>query len=179
MNIGTDFEPGLEGYTVQRLTIGEIEAVQSLFDQCLDFMLLVDGHAADLQSTEEDFRFVPPGKAPEDKCVYGIYDPQNALVGLLDTLRSYPEEGTWWIGLLLLAPQVRSQRLGRKLVEAFAKYVRVCGGRAIMLGVVEENVRAYQFWSQMGFEFVRQTEPQQFGEKKQKVNIMRRTISVI
>jgi ribosomal protein S18 acetylase RimI-like enzyme len=69
--------------------------------------------------------------------------------------------------------------LGRKLVEAFAKYVRVCGGRAIMLGVVEENVRAYQFWSQMGFEFVRQTEPQQFGEKKQKVNIMRRTISVI
>jgi GNAT superfamily N-acetyltransferase len=179
MKIEMDFYPGLEGYTVQLLTIGEIEAVQSLFEQCLDFMLLVDGHAADLQSIEEDFRFIPPGKAPEDKCVYGIYDQQNALVGLLDTLRGYPEEGTWWIGLLLLAPQVRSQGLGMKLVEAFTEYVRVCGGKAIMLGVVEENERAYQFWSKMGFEFVRQTEPQQFGEKLQKVNIMRRTIIVI
>jgi len=179
MKIEMDFYPGLEGYTVQLLTIGEIEAVQSLFEQCLDFMLLVDGHAADLQSIEEDFRFIPPGKAPEDKCVYGIYDQQNALVGLLDTLRGYPEEGTWWIGLLLLAPQVRSQGLGKKVVEAYAEYAQASGAQALMLGVVEDNERAYKFWSRMGFEFVRQTEPQQFGEKRQRVKEMRRRLMSI
>jgi ribosomal protein S18 acetylase RimI-like enzyme len=176
MNKETDFNPDLEGHSVQRLTIGEIESVQSLLDQCLDFMLLVDGHAADLKSTEEDFLFVPDGKSPEDKFVYGIFDPQNALVGLLDTLHGYPDESIWWIGLLLLAPQVRSQGLGQKLVEAFAEYALTSGAQALMLGVVEDNERAYKFWSKMGFEFVRQTEPQQFGEKTQRVSVMQKEL---
>jgi ribosomal protein S18 acetylase RimI-like enzyme len=34
-----------------------------------------------------------------------------------------------------------------------------------MLGVVEENQAAYEFWQRLGFEFVRQTEPRQFGKK--------------
>jgi ribosomal protein S18 acetylase RimI-like enzyme len=176
MKPSTDFDPGLEGVAVQRLTIGEIEAVQKLLDQCLDYMLLVDGHAADLKSTEEDFLFVPDGKSPEDKFVYGIFDPQNALVGLLDTLRGYPDEGTWWIGLLLLVPQVRSQGMGQKVVEALAGYAQTSGAQALMLGVVEDNERAYQFWRKLGFELVRQTEPQQFGEKTQRVNVMRKEL---
>jgi GNAT superfamily N-acetyltransferase len=176
MNSSTDFDPYLEGVAVKRLTLGEIEAIHRLLDQCLDFMLLVDGHAADLKSTEEDFLFVPDGNSPEDKFVYGIFDPQNALVGLLDTLHGYPDESTWWIGLLLLAPQVRSQGLGQKLVEAFAEYAYASGAQALMLGVVEDNERAYQFWSKMGFEFVRQTEPQQFGEKTQRVNVMQKRL---
>jgi ribosomal protein S18 acetylase RimI-like enzyme len=179
MNLEMDFDPGLEGYSVQRLTIGEIEAVQSLLDQCLDFMLLVDGHAASLKSTEEDFLFVPPGKSQEDKFVYGIFDPQNALVGLLDNLHGYPDESTWWIGLLLLAPQVRSQGLGRKVVEAFSEYAQASGAQALMLGVVEDNERAFKFWSKLGFEFVRQTEPQQFGEKTQRVNVMRKRLEPV
>lgn len=176
MNPSGDFDPALEGVTFQRLTIGEIEAIQKLLDQCLDFMLLVDGHAADLKSTEEDFLFVPDGKSPEDKFVYGIFDPQNALVGLLDTLHGYPDESAWWIGLLLLAPQVRSRGLGQKVVEALAGYAQTSGAQTLMLGVVEDNERATKFWMRLGFEYVRQTEPQQFGEKTQRVNVMRKRL---
>jgi ribosomal protein S18 acetylase RimI-like enzyme len=176
MKPNPDFDPDLEGAAVRRLSFGEIEAIHKLLDDCLDYMLLVDGHAADIKSTEEDFLFVPDGKSPEDKFVYGIFDPQNALVGLLDTLHGYPDESTWWISLLLLAPQVRSQELGQKLVEAFAEYAYASGAQALMLGVVEDNERAYKFWSKMGFEFVRQTEPQQFGEKTQRVSVMQKEL---
>jgi RimJ/RimL family protein N-acetyltransferase len=171
-----DFTPHLEPFSVYRLSIGDIEAIQGLLDQCLDYMLLVDGHAANLPSTKEDFQFLPPSASQENKYVYGILDKKKALVGLLDTLRGYPEEGTWWIGLLLLVPHLRSQGLGEKTVEAFVRYAKTSGAQALMLGVVEDNQRAYRFWSKVGFELVRQTEPRRFGEKMQQVNILQKKL---
>ena len=176
MSPTSDFSPHLEPFSVRRLTIGDIDAMQGLLDQCLDYMLLVDGHAANLASTKEDFQFVPPNASQEDKYVYGILDEKKTLMGLLDSLRGYPEPGTWWIGLLLLEPQVRSQGLGEKIIKAFARYAKTNRAQVLMLGVVEENQRAYQFWSKMGFEFVRQTEPRQFGEKMQRLNVMKKRL---
>jgi len=50
-------------------------------------------------------------------------------------------------------------------------------GAAIMLGVVEENQAAYDFWQRLGFELVRKTEPRPFGRKTQSVSVMRRAVS--
>ena len=100
----------------------------------------------------------------------------NKLIGVLDVMRWYPDEATWWIGLLLLVPNIRSQGLGTKVFEGFTEYVKMSGSKAIMLGVVAENERAYQFWSKMDFEFIRETEPQQFGNKTQTVRIMLRKL---
>jgi GNAT superfamily N-acetyltransferase len=167
---------GLRGYSVHRLSPEDSRAIQALFDKCLDFMLLVDGHPAGAHAGEEEFQDVPPGRSPADKLMLGIFDQQGALVGLLDAMKDYPDEGTWWIGLLLFLPEVRSQGLGHVVVSWFAEYVQGNGGQAIMLGVVEENERAYQFWERMGFELVSKTEPRRFGDKTQTVSVMRKLI---
>ncbi len=166
----------LQGYSVHRLLHEDIGAIQVLYEKCLDYMLLVDGHPAGENAAEEEFQDMPPGKSLDDKCLCGIVGPQNELVGLLDAVRWYPDETTWWIGLLLLVPDVRSQGIGKKVLEGFVKYVEANGGKAVMLGVVEENERAYLFWSRMGFEFIRRTEPRQFGNKTQTVSVMRRAV---
>ncbi len=176
MKTDTVFDINMQAYSVQRLSLEDIEAVQALCEKCLDYMLLVDGHPADPDGVERDFQEVPPGNLPEDKFVFGIVNQRNDLVGLLDVVHSYPEKKIWWIGLLLLIPDIRSQGIGQKVLEGFANYVRANGGQAIMLGVVEDNARAYQFWSRVGFELVRRTEPRQFGDKFQAVNIMRRNL---
>jgi len=59
-------------------------------------------------------------------------------------------------------------------LRGFSEYVRLHGGKAMMLGVVEDNRRAYRFWQKMGFEVVRKTEPRRFGKKIQSVYVMRR-----
>jgi ribosomal protein S18 acetylase RimI-like enzyme len=176
MKAETAFDIGLQDYSVRRLLPGDIAAIQGLFEKCLDYMLLIDGHAADPEAVEIEFQSVPPGKSLDDKFVFGIVNQQNGLVGLLDTLRCYPDETTWWIDTLLFVPEIRSQGLGQMVIQGFAEYVRASGGQAIMLGVVDENKRAYKFWNRMGFVFVRETEPQQFGNKSQTVNIMRRLL---
>jgi GNAT superfamily N-acetyltransferase len=170
------FDVGLQDYSVRRLLLEDIGAIQELHEKCLDYMLLVEGHPAEQKAIVEEFQFVPPGKSQDDKFIFGIVNLQNRLIGLPDVLRWYPDETTWWIGLLLLLPEARSHGLGQKIVQGLVEYVRANGGQAIMLGVVEENKPAYRFWSRMGFDLVRITEPRQFGDKLQTVSVMRRSL---
>lgn len=176
MKTETAFDLGLPDHSVHHLGLEDCPAIQDLFDKCLDFMLLVDGHPAGPHAAEEELQDLPPGMSLDDKFVFGIVDRKKDLFGYLDVMRGYPEEGTWWIGLLLLVPEARSHGLGDKIVESFAEHVRAQGGKAIMLGVVEENRRAYRFWSRVGFEPVYETEPRLFGDKPQKVSVMRRIL---
>ncbi len=171
-----EFEIGLPEYTVQQLTLEDLGEIQTIYEKCLDYVLLIDGHAADPAGIEEDFQFVPSGKSIDDKFVYGIIHRKAGMVGLLDTLRWYPDQTTWWIGEFLIMPDARSQGLGEKVIESFVEYARARGAQAIMLGVVAENVRAYKFWNRIGFAFVRETEPRQFGNKTQTVKVMRRVL---
>ena len=170
------FDIDLKNYCVHPMSLEDIAAIQEVYDKCLDYMLLVDGHAADPNAVVEEFQAVPPGKTNDDKLVFGITESQKGIVGLLDILRWYPDNTTWWIDTLLFIPESRSKSLGEKVIEGFVDYVRASGAQGIMLGVVEENVRAYRFWSKMGFEFVRETEPRQFGNKMQRLKIMRRNL---
>ncbi|RPJ22687.1 MAG: GNAT family N-acetyltransferase [Chloroflexi bacterium] len=164
-------------YQVSRLEDEHCELLQKLFDRCADYALIVEGEAVSPTAAQEIFQAVPPGRSPRDKFMYGLLDRQGSIVGLLEGMRHYPDETVWWIGLLLLAPEVRGRGLGRKLVHSFCEYVRSEQGTSIMLGVVEENKSAYHFWQRQGFERVRQTEPRPFGRKVQVVYVMRKAVT--
>ena len=70
-------------------------------------------------------------------------------------------------------PAAGNQGVGRRLLSGFFEYVRSQNGKAVMLGVVEDNTNAYHFWLRAGFELVRQTDPRPFGKKMQVVYVMR------
>jgi ribosomal protein S18 acetylase RimI-like enzyme len=139
--------------------------------------MIVDGEGVSPSAAQDTFEAAPPGFSLTDKFLYGLFDRAGAMLGVLEGDRHYPDESTWWIGLLMLSPDVRGRGLGRKLVEGFVEYVRAAGGASIMLGVVEDNHAAYHFWQKMGFELVRQTEPRPFGKKMQTVYVMQRGVA--
>ena len=161
------------GYTIRTLQPADAELLQALYDQCADFTLLDEGEPVSATAAQDDLRAVPPGKSLEDKRVFGIFDPQGEAVGVLDALQDYPEAAVWWVGLLMLAPSERGKGLGREAVLAFSEYACLRGAQAIMLGVVEENQPALQFWQKIGFSPLRKTEPRPFGKKMQAVYILR------
>ncbi len=174
-----NFDLGHPGYTARALAPPDAPAVQLLYEKCLDYCLLVDGHPAAPDAGAEEFSSVPPGRALADKFIFGFVDSRGQLVGLLEGLCAYPDEGTWWIGLLLLAPEARAHGLGSAAVRGFAGYAQAHGAQALMLGVVADNTRAYQFWARQGFERVRTTEPRQFDAKTHVVHVMRRALTLL
>src|SRR5512134_3045173 len=111
------------GYTVITLGCEHRDLLQQLYERCSDFVMLVEGQSVSPDAAEETFQEMPPGRSLEDKFVYGALDGQGQLVGVLEGMRHYPDKGIWWIGLLLLAPEVRGRGLGGKLVQGFEEYV--------------------------------------------------------
>lgn len=172
----TPFEFAFSGYTLRSLLDADIPVLQRLYEACADFVLLVDGTRVSPTAAEETFRDGPPGRSLDDKFLYGLFDGQGEMAAVLEGTRGYPDEGTWWIGLLMLAPGVRGQGLGCRLVSGFAGYAAGQGAAALMLGVVEENQAALAFWQRMGFTIQSKTEPRPFGEKLQCVYRMRRSL---
>ena len=168
------FEIGIPGYAVQPLKPEEAELLQRLYDECTDFALVVGGEPFSPTAAQVEFRCIPDGKSLSDKRMFGLINTRGEIAGLLEAVQNYPEETTWWMGLLMLAPESRGQGVGREMVRGFSGYVRLRGGKAIMLGVVEDNKGAFRFWQKMGFVVVRKTEPRRFGRKMQPVYVMQR-----
>jgi ribosomal protein S18 acetylase RimI-like enzyme len=170
------FQIDLPGYSSRSLTPDDAAILQRLFERCADYAEIVEGTGVSPTAAQELFRALPPGRSFSDKWVIGITNRKGEIAGVLEGARNYPEENTWWIGLLVLAPDIRNQGVGRNILEEFVNSVRDNGGRAVMLGVVEDNRRAFQFWSRNGFDLVRKTEPRTFGNKIQSVFVMKRII---
>jgi GNAT superfamily N-acetyltransferase len=168
-----EFQVDLPGYSLNRLHLGDVVALQSLFEKCQDYSWIVSGEEVSSTAAQEAFTHGPPGRGLEDKFLFGLRDPQGQLVAVLEGFSRYPDETTWWIGLLMIAPEQRGKGIGHVLVDGFVQYVRQQGGTAILLGVVEDNKAAYEFWQRLGFTHHDTREPRPFGKKTQVVHILR------
>jgi GNAT superfamily N-acetyltransferase len=166
-----------ENFTIHLITPCDTEIVQDLLKECEQFNLLVEGQPVSPDAAKNLFQDVPAGRSAEEKLVYGIFDRCNKLTGVLEVFPDYPEPAVWWIGLLLLDPAARARGLGSKTVKAVCELVKHNGGREVMLGVVEENKPGFKFWQRMGFTLERITEPRTFGEKQQRVMVMKLALS--
>ncbi len=151
----------------------DMPALQGLLERCADFSQLVEGEPPSVHAAQDMLADLPPGRYLADKFLFGIFR-ENFLAGVLDAVRGYPQEGVWWIGLLLLDPAQRGCGAGEQALNIFTTFAGEQGAQALMLGVVEENVRGLQFWQRMGFELVERRPPCLFGRKEQVVLVLRK-----
>ena len=96
------FSLGVPGYSVESLELRDAQQLQKLYEKCADFANLVDGQPPSPTAAREEFLAVPEGKSLCDKFMFGLFDPQHELIGLIESIRGYPDEQTWWVGLVML-----------------------------------------------------------------------------
>lgn len=172
----TSFSLEHTDYSVKRLTLIDAEILQRLYEQCVEFSLLTDGVAPSPSAARDEFEAVPEGKTTEDKYIFGLFNLSNFLVGMIETIRHYPDDQTWWVGLMMLAPEQRGQGLGTNFYQAFERWVLAQGESQISLSVIEANDPGLQFWKRMGFSIVRKAPPQQFGIKTHERYVLTRIL---
>jgi RimJ/RimL family protein N-acetyltransferase len=69
----------------------------------------------------------------------------------------------WYIGLVLIAPDCRGNRLGTTAHQALAEYARRAGAEKLLIAVLEPNHRARRFWQNIGYRKVKDYPPRQIG----------------
>jgi GNAT superfamily N-acetyltransferase len=176
MNEAASFTLNHPGYSVQLLNPPDAGILQTLYERCTEFALLTDGHPPAPSAARDAFEAVPDGKTTKDKYILGLFDPQNELIRMIESIRHYPDQETWWIGLMMLNPEQRGQGLGAEFYQAFEQWAAAQAVNQISLSVIEANELGFQFWQRLGFKVIRKTEPRPFGHKAHAVYVMRRAV---
>ncbi len=140
-SLNIDFSP----YEIRNLGEKEFNKIQDFLDLFDDFFILCEcekGTATGLLSA------CPPGKdVKSDKILTGIYS-NNILIGIIDLIKDYPEDGVWTIGYLLIHPHYRNQKIGSNIISALSKQTDIKKLRCV---VQAQNPRALNFWENLGF----------------------------
>ena len=165
------------GITTVVLDERDLADITVLLRACDDFSMLVSGQPSQPDEALGLLRDLPPGSRCEDKRVYG-FKKEDALIGVLDAVSGYPRQPVCFIGLFLLLPHERGQGLGRVILEAFARSARQAGFEELMLGVVEDNQDGLRFWQSCGFSLLETRPAQTFGQKQQRVFLLRKFLQI-
>ena len=156
----------------------ELAALQRIFESDEDFAVRVTGHPpgpADAQST---LMFVPEGRSPDDKAVFGVWDGDE-LVGLLDLLLRYPDDETVYLGLLLIDRDRQGQGIGAAACQALERDLlpRWPWARRLRLSVVRTNAQVLGFWRRMGFTETGEVRPWRYDKLESEAILMDKPIS--
>jgi ribosomal protein S18 acetylase RimI-like enzyme len=162
--------PLARGFVATPLDRSRVLELQRLFVRCRAYFELVQGGPP---APDEAERFLL--RDHDHRLVFGIEDGERALLGVVDVVRDHPAPGDWWLGLLLLAPEMRCAGLGADVYRAMEEFVRARSARGVQLSVQLQNPAAVKFWEALGFTRTG-TSPQHLGARENVLLNMRRDL---
>lgn len=168
----------LSQHTVTRLGAEHLDALERLMERCPDYQIVERGVVASREMAEEVLTMAPPGHEA-GKWLLGVMPPDSGgrIDGVLDVIRDYPAAGNWYVGLLLLDPELRGHGLGEQVMRALETWMLGEGGRSIELAVLEHNAPAGRFWHREGFSEVRRAPFTASSGKVSEAIVMRKTLT--
>lgn len=176
MDSSVNFPISLTGCRVEGLVPEDAARLQLLYEACADYAVMESGAPTAPDAAAAEFEAIPPNRTVADKFMFALLDPRGDIVGLLECVRGYPDDGCWWIGLLMLHPAERGRGTARMFFEAFADWAKRQGASRLELAVFDANRRADRFWRARGFHRIRSTEPRSIGIRTHVLHIMRLTL---
>lgn len=117
-----------------------------------DFIQLISGSMPTLPFINELIFSLPEELSPKKKYVIGFRNTQNELVSVLDFLIDYPKANICCVGLLMVDPAYRRQKLATAIMESMEKFLFLnMNIVAITLVVQKQNKPAIEFWTNRNY----------------------------
>jgi ribosomal protein S18 acetylase RimI-like enzyme len=154
----------------------DTKALQELCESCIDYYQLHGEMDVPMNAAEELFDELPPGKTGEDKIVIGLFKAEEEIIGIIETIKGYPDHDCWFIGQMMIDPKYRGQGVGHDFYKGHEAWTYSQGAERLRLGVLQENKRAYQFWQGLGFEKIDTRENYRIKDKVTVVYVMEKKI---
>jgi ribosomal protein S18 acetylase RimI-like enzyme len=128
-----------------------MDQYRSLVSRSIAFFDEFEGGWPTDQAFVETFTDLPPGCSLDNKNSIGVFDADGLMVGFVDIVAGYPEEQSWYLGLLLIAQDARGHGLGAAVVATLQSLIAARGARRLYLAVYDANIPGRAFWQAMGF----------------------------
>ncbi|WP_280151043.1 GNAT family N-acetyltransferase [Piscinibacter sp. XHJ-5] len=161
--------------TLRALEFGaaDVPALQAFFDANPDYFVGATGQPAEQDEALRELNDSPPaGWSYTKKWLLGFVDDRGALAGVANVWSDFLVEGTWHIGLFIVASSLHGSGTAQALHGGLEHWMRNAGGRWIRLGVVKGRERAERFWQRMGYTEVRQRTSIAMGQRVNDLRVM-------
>jgi RimJ/RimL family protein N-acetyltransferase len=145
----------VDGLYVVKLSNEAAPALQRFLERCGDYYEMVEGRPPEPDAALDELNSGPPDRIPHDLFCFGLCHDTGEIVGIISVFRHHPRQNQWYLSFFMLDPAWRGRQLGKAAYFAFENWVINQGGEAILLAVVEPNIRAARFWELVGFRFHR------------------------
>ncbi|MEM7469980.1 MAG: GNAT family N-acetyltransferase [Pseudomonadota bacterium] len=142
-----------------QLTLLNLEAdgarVLTCAERCRDYVLMETGREPDAEWVTGLFNDAPPGRGSDEILTMGLEQPDGTLTGLLGIAPGYETTKEWYVGLLLIDPELRGGGIGTTVLREIATLAKTSGAESLKLSVLSNNDRGLRFWQRHGFVHVR------------------------
>ncbi|HEX2059524.1 MAG TPA: GNAT family N-acetyltransferase [Thermoanaerobaculia bacterium] len=138
-------------YQPVRLAHTDAGRLQLLLDRCSDYYELHEGCTTPADAGTHELTAVPAGRAVGELHLLGLQSCAGTLEAFLQMLPHHPTTDVWWIGFLVVAPELRGGGLGRVLLDHAGESAAAAGASELQLAVSRRNPRAQKFWLAAGF----------------------------
>lgn len=158
-----------------RLGEGDLPRLRDLCLSCTAFFQLIAGAPASDTTAAEIVGPVEPAYAHGTKHLWGVEQEGGKLLAAAELLQNHPSAGEWYIGLLLVVPELRRNRIGTRFFDTLLAEMARQGATTVRLIVHQQNVDARRFWEQQGFSPEREV-IKRSGRLEGPVTIFRRSV---
>lgn len=125
-------------------------AVAAFLQEAADYWILADGTPPGPQAADDFFTDCPPGCDPAASHRLGLFR-DGRLSGLAELSFGFPAPGDAYLGLMILAPRIRGQGHGARLLAHVETLARAMQAPTLYLGVIAANPKGRAFWERHGF----------------------------
>ena len=153
----------------------DMDSVQGLFDRCPDYFEIATGSKAQPDEARRAFVAGPPSKDVSDKRIIGMFDG-DALIGVIDALKDWPEDSAWTLGMLLLDPSSRGSGFGPSFLSAFEAWSVTHGAKKIRTALVSHHDRGLRFLERAGYERRESFENYSAGSRVSTIQFFEKTL---
>lgn len=159
-------------------TDDELKSLQRIFMSIPSYAQKLTGQAPTEDYAKEILnKELPEGALAENRYFYGIYFNHD-MVGCFDLIKSYPDEKSATLNLLVLDYEIHGAGLGSEAFKEIEKMVRDWQGfQRIRIPFVRTLDQVMPFWRKMGFRRTNETTPYEYGEVRSKCVILDKNLN--
>jgi len=118
--------------------------------RCSDFFEMVGGQPGGPTTAAEILGPLPENVTSGTKRVFGI-ERSGELIGVAELLDGFPGPKDWYVGLLVLLPDVRKGGIGTDVWVGLREWIQEREAAVVRLVVQKQNAAARTFWERQGF----------------------------
>ena len=162
-------------FTLETITEDSFERVLSIYNTNQEYFMISMNDKPSMAPVIEDMNAIPPNSSLEKKN-YNLIKLNGVDIGVIDYIIHYPDEDAIYIGLFMIHGRFHRSGYGRAFLEEFIPIIKGQGFKRIRLGVLDRNETALKFWTNLGFEIVKEVISTIHPERNWKIKVMEKTI---